>query len=640
MFRLRPLSLWISAFAAGILCAVFAEGIAEIVLWTVIGVLCVLCVAVRRFPYRTVIIPLCISLLLGMGYLDIRGTVIQSKVSRFENRSVSVTGDVTETDKYGFTLSVVASSGTLDKSTRIRVYYDYEYPVETGDRVYASLSLSDSGKDGYAYGEYLSATGEISRIDSGRSENMLTAVRKYFSSVIDDRFSDFSAGVAKAVLLGNDSEISPELYFAYRRSGISHILVISGFHMSIILMSAYVVLSNTVLGRRYAGIICIALTLLFSLFVGFTPSVSRAAIMCIAVFTGGSLNYKNDSFTSLFIALGILLVVNPYSVFAVGLQLSFLCSLGIITLSPVVERAVAKIKSSYLRFGVKQLTSVVYSAVAALFSFPVIWYSFGEFSVISPISNVLAIPLSGAATVFGYIGIIIPPVSYVSDILFKLINKTAVFFADIPFSTVSTHINGMWIAFAVSLVSVLVVCSVKPRLRIKTLCACMLTFVVCIGACFTAFRITMDDCTVVNGVTKQYCKQTVVVSKSNCAFVDKGGAYIDTDMVFGAGCTRIDDYIMLECDENGLGNLCNAFYSAGRIRKIYIYDKNRDADIYRRVLDLALEWGATVEVFNEDITISVGDAYLTAGEELTIQYYGKSVDYKEQNGLTRLGRKE
>ncbi|MBR4852223.1 MAG: hypothetical protein IKV01_01325, partial [Clostridia bacterium] len=69
MFRLRPLALWITAFAAGILCAVFTEGVAKIALFAVIGVLCVTCFAVRRFPYRATVLPLALALILGMGYL-------------------------------------------------------------------------------------------------------------------------------------------------------------------------------------------------------------------------------------------------------------------------------------------------------------------------------------------------------------------------------------------------------------------------------------------------------------------------------------------------------------------------------------------------------------------------------------------
>ena len=98
MFRLRPLALWITAFAAGILCAVFTEGVAKIALFAVIGVLCVLCFAVRRFPYRATVLPLALALILGMGYLEIRGYVAERAVSQSYGCKGDITGDVTETD--------------------------------------------------------------------------------------------------------------------------------------------------------------------------------------------------------------------------------------------------------------------------------------------------------------------------------------------------------------------------------------------------------------------------------------------------------------------------------------------------------------------------------------------------------------
>ena len=335
MFRLRPLALWITAFAAGILCAVFTEGIAKIALFAVIGVLCVLCFAVRRFPYKSTVLPLVLALILGMGYLEVRGQITESRVSQSYGCKGEVTGDVTETDSYGFTLSVLTvSDNLLPKGAAVRVYYDYEKDIRAGDRVYCSLEFFDPGTEAYSYGTYVSASGDVFRVDSGKSVTPLTKFRNLVNGVIQNRFSSESAGVAKAMLTGDRTDMDPILYSAYRSSGIAHILVISGFHMSLLLMSAYFLLYSTKLGKRYAGLICIVLTFVFGVFVGFTPSVSRAAVMCIAVFAGGRFNYKNESFTSLFTALGLLLVLNPFSLFSVGLQLSFLCSLGIITLFP------------------------------------------------------------------------------------------------------------------------------------------------------------------------------------------------------------------------------------------------------------------------------------------------------------------
>ena len=640
MFRLRPLALWITAFAAGILCAVFTEGVAKIALFAVIGVLCVLCFAVRRFPYRATVLPLALALVLGMGYLEIRGYLAQNEVSQCYGCKGDIIGDVTETDSYGFTVSVLTvSDNLLPKGTAVRVYYDFEKDIRPGDRVYCSLEFSDPGAEGYSYGAYVSAGGDVFRVDSGKGSNPLINFRNKVNGLIQKRFSDQTADVAKAMLTGERGNLDPILYSAYRSSGIAHILVISGFHMSLILMSAYFMLYSTKLGKRCAGIVCIILTLVYGTFVGFTPSVSRAAVMCIAVFAGGSFNYKNDSFTSLFAALGILLLLNPYSLFSVGLQLSFLCSLGIITLSPAIGEAVAKIKKRTLRFAVKQLSSLLISAVAALFSFPVVCYSFGAFSVISPVTNLFAIPVSSIGTVLGYLSFIIPPVSYLADLFFRLLNKIAVFFASFEFATVSTKIAGMRIALLVAAASVIVIGSVKLKHRLRTFGICTACLALCVGASVLLNVYTDNTRLTVNSVYGKGCYQLTASNGGECVFADLGGAYVITNRIFETGNTKIDIYIMFECDSYGLGNLCNML-SAVSIDKIYINEKNIDPEIYERVVTLANRWNIETEVFEENITVPAGKAYVTAGDVNMVEYgYDTYLPYGK-NGIEYLdGRK-
>ena len=82
-----------------------------------------------------------------------------------------------------------------------------------------------------------------------------------------------------------------------------------------------------------------------------------------------------------------------------------------------------------------------------------------------------------------------------------------------------------------------------------------------------------------------------------------------------------------------MGNLCNIL-SAVRIDKIYINAKNRDPEIYERVLQLADRWNVKTEVFEENITVSAGKAYVTAGDVNLVEYgcdtflpYGKNGIY-------------
>ena len=640
MFRLRPLALWITAFAAGILCAVFTEGVAQIALFAVIGVLCVTCFAVRRFPYRATVLPLALALILGMGYLEIRGYVAERAGSQSYGCKGDITGDVTETDSYGFTVSVLTvSDNLLPKGAKVRVYYDFERDIRAGDRVYCTLEFSDPGAEGYSYGTYVSATGDVFRVDSQKGATPLINFRNAVNGIIQRRFSSESSGVAMAMLTGERSDVDPILYSAYRFSGIAHILVISGFHMSLILMSVYFMLYSTKAGKRYAGLICIFLTLVFGSCVGFTPSVSRAAVMCIAVFAGGSFNYKNDSFTSLFTALGILLLLNPYSVFSVGLQLSFLCSLGIITLSPAIGETVTKIKKRFVRFTVKQLSSVLISAVAALFSFPVVCYFFGSFSIISPVTNLFAIPVSSIGTVLGYLSFVIPPLSHLADLCFRLLNKIAVFFASFEFAAVSTKITGMKTALLIAAASVIIIGSVKLKHRLRTFGICTCCLALCIGISAGANAYISNTRTAVKCVWGKGCYQFVAASGGECVFTDMGGAYVIADDVFETGNTKIDVYIMSECNSYSLGNLCSMLSDVS-IDKIYIRAQNRDTEIYRRVEQLASRWNIETEVFEGNITVPAGKAYVTAGDVNLVEYgYDTFLSYGKNDIFYLDGRK-
>lgn len=620
MFRFRPLALWITSFAAGILCAVFTDGIASAVIFAVIGVLCVLCVAVRRFPYRATLFPVLLAAVCGFSYFTVRDVLQTRAVSCSYGVTADIAGDITETDTYGFTMSLLSPGESgLKPGTRVYVYYDYDIALSAGDRVYGSFTFSESGRSVCADGVYLLANGDISRTEPGRGHTLLSSFRNYVCGLLENRFSADTAAVAKAVLTGDRSSVDPSLYSAYRSSGIAHILVISGFHMSLVLMSAYSVLSATGIGRRYAGIICVLLALLFSAFVGFTPSVTRAAVMCISVFIGGALNYKNDPFAALFTALGILLLWNPYSLFSVGLLLSFLCTLGIITVSPALYGVVSKIKNRFLRGLANVFNSVALSSSAALFSFPASATVFGVFSVISPLTNLIVLPLFSAAVVCGYASFVFPPLAAVSDIIFGLINGIARFVNSLSFSVVSTRTFGMKAAAVIAVISLLVICSVHIKRRLKVFGICASLFAACVLLSVLCNFYINANYVSVNSVSETGISQTVAASKQDCVFIDRGGGYTDTEFVYKTGHTSVDVYIMLECDESALSAFVSVL-SDINVEKLYISAGNRNPEVYTRVLAAAEKHGTVTEVFEGNLSLPVGDALLTAGEVQLIEY--------------------
>ncbi len=633
MFRYRPLALWITAFAAGILCGVFAGNTVAVTLFAVIGVLCVICFAVRRFPYRTVIFPLLLAFLLGGVRIAAAKADNNEVLSRCDGKTATVIGNVDRVDTHGFVFTVAGGQDEfIPVGEKVRVYYDYYIGFNAGDSIVGTFTFTPSDFTSRSDGIYLfGVADEIKGYTRGGAGNPVADFRKNIGVTLGVDYGDSYAGLMKALLCGDSSDMDTTLYSAYRSAGISHILVISGFHVSLIVMTAYVLLCRSVFGRRYSGVICIILALAFGMFVGYTPSVMRALVMCIAVCAGGMLTYRNDTFTSLFMALGVLILQNPYSLFSVGMWLSFLCTLGIITVSPYLPEQKGKRKKRIIGLGYAVVNSVIITLVASLFSFPVIWLVFGEFSLLSPVINLIAVPLSSWATVTGYIGIIIKPLVYITKFLLYVINILALWADGIGFSTVSTYLAGMWIAMLISLISIIIVCWVKTENRIRVFGICTLCFWLCVLSTQAVDSFVSNRYILVSGEYNDYCNQTAIVSDGECAFIENGGGrYVLGETVFKLGETEIDVYIMHRCNYFGLSNL-QKMLSNVKVKKLYLGDENLKPKYYNRIVALANKWDIPVYVYYGTVTVPVGDCLVTAGETSKIQYNGKEYDY---SGLT------
>ena len=140
-----------------------------------------------------------------------------------------------------------------------------------------------------------------------------------------------------ALCLGDRSGVTRETLDAFARSGISHILVVSGLHLSLIAGAVLALLRFC--GRRSAALLTVPVVVLFMLFIGGTPSVVRAGVMCLVWLTGRLLRQRADALNSLGLAALCLLLYDPYTLFSAGFQLSFAATVGVVTLTPRLSRA-------------------------------------------------------------------------------------------------------------------------------------------------------------------------------------------------------------------------------------------------------------------------------------------------------------
>jgi len=229
---------------------------------------------------------------------------------------------------------------------------------------------------------------------------------------VDQNFTYEVRPVAKALLTGYKNELTGEEKSDFARSGLSHIMAVSGLHVGFIIAPFWMIIPwfwRFKSGRIFAIAILTVILILFSGLTGFSPSVSRASLMAW-LFTFSRIFQKPAyNFNLLGVAAFILLWIDPGQLYDIGFQLSFLAVSIILLIMPQI----AKLTSEKFRVGFagKLLGVITLSGIVQLGLFPVLIYYFNEFSIIGPLANVLTVPLLGIAIPAGSLMVSISAIS-------------------------------------------------------------------------------------------------------------------------------------------------------------------------------------------------------------------------------------
>ncbi len=258
------------------------------------------------------------------------------------------------------------------------------------------------------------------------------------------------AALTAGVCFGEDRNLSSPAKTAFQVCGVSHILSVSGFHMTMICHVLMWLFSALHLRRRIANWLSVLCLLLFMAVVGFQPSVVRSGILCIFVLVSHSFRRQADSLNSLGAALLILLVGSPFAAYDVGLLLSFTATFGLVTVYPKLKAALARGIPDKWREkaprAVAALTKlsdpICVTLAASVTSLPVTTLFFGEVSLVTVLTNlIVALPLTVVLIVglFGclFSGVIGAPVFLICGIICRFVLEIVKKIANFPFVTVA-----------------------------------------------------------------------------------------------------------------------------------------------------------------------------------------------------------
>ena len=280
--------------------------------------------------------------------------------------------------------------------------YSRRNKLTTGNNVKISgkfKCLDDMKYEDFNYGRYLRSMGYKGIIYINKYEKVgedivftyLGKISNYVSNTnryLYKKNSDF----INSILLGQKEDLSEEEKLMFSRTGTSHIIAISGLHTGIICVLITFILGG--MNKVYKLLILTVIMILYCAMVGLSPSIVRAIVFVIILYLAVFIDRKRDGISTLSLIGSFLIINNPYIIYNISFQLSFLSTLSIIYFYGYIN---SKLKLS--------LVSLTISANILIL--PIMYYNFKGIPIISVISNVIIVPFIGIIIYFSIISVIL-----------------------------------------------------------------------------------------------------------------------------------------------------------------------------------------------------------------------------------------
>lgn len=357
--------------------------------------------------------------------------------------------------------------------------------ISSGDLISAEVKLSaadiryDKSTDRYITRDiYLSASvkGEVTVI--GHRHSLRSAASELsgrLCRVIDRVFPADTAPFLKALMVGYKTDLykNDSLYVSLSRSGLMHVVAVSGMHVSFVVGFLQLIVGK---GKKSA-FLCIPLIWLFVLISGMPPSALRAAFMQTLLLIAPLFGRETDALTSLSAALAALLLVNPFCAGSVSLQLSFSAMLGIVLFAERIQETVMQPFGDGIAATVIRIPAGIISCSLSVmvFTIPVSAVHFGYIAALSVLSNLLCLWAVPICFVGGYVTCLISPFSGIARIaagfvsfLTRYLYAVCRLVASLPYASVSLPdgLMAVWVLIVYAVIATAFLIKLKPVLKI------------------------------------------------------------------------------------------------------------------------------------------------------------------------------
>lgn len=246
----------------------------------------------------------------------------------------------------------------------------------------------------------------------------------------------------KGLILGERSDLPHQTLAAFADAGTVHILAVSGFNVGLVVLIYFLFFRSMGLSPTLANLLLVPLLIVYAGLTDFTPSVVRATIMAVIFIIGFLLERESSLYNLLGLAALVILLLWPQVLFDLSFILSFAATFGVVFLAPRFYGLFPEqVRKS--RWGLWLLLSLFVTLSAQMFSTPLILQSFYRLSLVSPLANLIILPLVTLATALGFSrvlsGFLTLSLSRIfaaaNCVVLKGILASASFFAHLPYAS-------------------------------------------------------------------------------------------------------------------------------------------------------------------------------------------------------------
>lgn len=324
--------------------------------------------------------------------------------------------------------------------------FEYGDKLEIFGNVAKPKNFEDSGFD---YVTYLAKDGiffvsenpKIKLVSKGNGSFLnktLFDIKNSFTDGIKEIFGEPESSLLAGILIGAKESLGKDWLDKFRVAGLSHIIVLSGYNMTIIADGVIKVLAFA-FSKGMSMFVGSIAVVLFAIMTGGGASTARAAIMSLIIMISRATGRMYVATQALVFAAFIMILQNPMLlVFDLSFQLSFLATLGLIYITPILEEKLTFLPEKF------QFRGMVATTLGALFATtPIIVYKMGTFSLVALPANILVIAFIPATMFFGFLAVVFNFISFylalpliaVANSLLSYELFVTDFFASLPYSS-------------------------------------------------------------------------------------------------------------------------------------------------------------------------------------------------------------